>query len=158
MGMSEHNRWDFHCEHYVGHNHVPPLVDVYEQRCIICNPYTEEEADALVVPFKSDGSFGLPTEGELVISRLPSPECPQTRFPDGTHCGEYGWHAKGCPLWTKAETENCAHCKDRIQYGWPTAGEWAHTHGGRWCRDSRGFTATPLSHATPLYHGPGDVL
>jgi len=23
--------------------------------------------------------------------------CPQTRFPDGTHCGEYGWHGVGCP-------------------------------------------------------------
>jgi hypothetical protein len=24
--------------------------------------------------------------------------CPGTRFPDGTHCGEYGWHAKDCPM------------------------------------------------------------
>lgn len=24
-------------------------------------------------------------------------ECPKTRFPDGTRCGEYGWHGIGCP-------------------------------------------------------------
>jgi hypothetical protein len=23
--------------------------------------------------------------------------CPRTKFPDGTHCGEYGWHAINCP-------------------------------------------------------------
>jgi hypothetical protein len=23
--------------------------------------------------------------------------CPKTKFPDGTHCGEHGWHAKNCP-------------------------------------------------------------
>jgi hypothetical protein len=23
--------------------------------------------------------------------------CPGTKFPDGTHCGEYGWHASDCP-------------------------------------------------------------
>ena len=24
-------------------------------------------------------------------------DCPRTRFPDGTVCGEYGWHAPDCP-------------------------------------------------------------
>jgi hypothetical protein len=24
--------------------------------------------------------------------------CPGTTFPDGTHCGEYGWHAIDCPM------------------------------------------------------------
>jgi hypothetical protein len=27
-----------------------------------------------------------------------SSECPGTKFPDGTHCGEYGWHARDCPV------------------------------------------------------------
>jgi len=25
--------------------------------------------------------------------------CPETRFPDGTHCGEFDWHARDCPEW-----------------------------------------------------------
>ena len=30
-------------------------------------------------------------------------ECPQTMFPDGTHCGEHGWHASDCPARTSIE-------------------------------------------------------
>ena len=83
-------------------------------------------------------------------------ECPRTRFPDGTHCGEYGWHAMDCPA--RDEPEVCANCGARVQFGRPVTGEWAHAHGGRWCRDRNGFTATPLSVATPTYHGPEDIL
>jgi hypothetical protein len=27
--------------------------------------------------------------------------CPGTKFPDGTRCGEYGWHASDCPARTE---------------------------------------------------------
>lgn len=77
-------------------------------------------------------------------------------FPDGTRCGEYGWHASDCPSGIAPEV--CVHCKARVVFGWPVTGEWAHLHGDRWCHDYGGFTATPLQVATPTFHGPGDVL
>jgi hypothetical protein len=80
-------------------------------------------------------------------------ECPKTRFPDGTHCGEYGWHARDCP-----DRESCTYCGEQVVFDHPVKGEWAHTSGNRYCRDRRGFTATPLQVATPTYHGGSDVL
>jgi hypothetical protein len=31
------------------------------------------------------------------VAQNPGHSCPGTRFPDGTRCGEYGWHAPDCP-------------------------------------------------------------
>lgn len=44
-----HNVHDYHCEEYLGHNDVPKGVDIYEERCLICAPYSEEEADRLLM-------------------------------------------------------------------------------------------------------------
>jgi hypothetical protein len=52
----------------------------------------------------------------------------------------------------------CVHCKERIHYNSTIRNQWAHWHGDTWCHDARGFTATPLQRATPVYHESGDVL
>jgi hypothetical protein len=47
-----------------------------------------------------DGNWFVPLDagGEgFYCEREHAMDCPQTRFPDGTHCGEYGWHAPDCP-------------------------------------------------------------
>jgi hypothetical protein len=31
------------------------------------------------------------------LRKVREQQCPGTKFPDGTHCGEYGWHASDCP-------------------------------------------------------------
>lgn len=56
------------------------------------------------------------------------------------------------------KVETCVHCGEGLVFGVYTKDEWSHWHGGTWCRDSRGYTATPLQRATPTYHGPEDVL
>ena len=63
-----------------------------------------DEATGYTVPFRHsrfmpiDSAFtnalyealgGAPWEAKAT--------CTQTKFPDGTHCGEYGWHASNCP-------------------------------------------------------------
>jgi hypothetical protein len=44
---------------------------------------------------ETEKSVGM-TAAEIA-TRAARDVCPQTRFPDGTHCGEYGWHGIGCP-------------------------------------------------------------
>lgn len=44
----KHNVYDYHCEKYLGHNHVPRSVDIHEERCVACDPYTEAEADRIL--------------------------------------------------------------------------------------------------------------
>lgn len=48
MRNREHDTWDYQCTAYAGHNAVPAEVDIYERRCLVCNPYTDAEADALL--------------------------------------------------------------------------------------------------------------
>jgi hypothetical protein len=43
-------------------------------------------------------------------------------------------------------------------FGVFVVGEWSHVTGNSWCHDRNGFCATPLTRATPTYHGRGDVL
>lgn len=48
-------------------------------------------------------------------------------------------------------TSTCKNCGVRICYGYFVKGEWAHMHGGTWCREPNStFTRTPLSRAEPV--------
>jgi|KBSMisStaDraftv2_1062788.scaffolds.fasta_scaffold09487_6 hypothetical protein len=42
--------------------------------------------------------------------------CLGTRFPDGTHCGDYGWHAKDCPAYVA-----CRKCRYLREGKWDGA-------------------------------------
>lgn len=48
MLIRGHNVWDVQCVRYAGHNWVPEHVNIYDQRCVKCNPYTEAEADRIL--------------------------------------------------------------------------------------------------------------
>ena len=54
--------------------------------------------------------------------------------------------------------ERCRWCHERIYFELVITGQWSHGHGGTWCRDRHGFTATPLHRAQPIYHPEGGVL
>jgi hypothetical protein len=58
----------------------------------------------------------------------------------------------------REQREHCVHCGRAVAFGIVVADEWSHSNGNTWCQDAGGFTATPLRRATPLYHGPEDVL
>lgn len=34
---------------------------------------------------------------DKILDTVFFPECPKTKFPDGTRCGDYDFHAKNCP-------------------------------------------------------------
>lgn len=54
--------------------------------------------------------------------------------------------------------EFCVHCKRQVVFELVVMGEWSHTSGSTYCQTNGGFTATPLTVATPTFHGKEDVL
>lgn len=52
----------------------------------------------------------------------------------------------------------CVHCKMGVMFSVTIKDEWTHFHGGTYCLDNNGFTATPLRKATPVFHEEGSVL
>ncbi len=44
----------------------------------------------------------------------------------------------------------CRFCKEPIVFGVFIVGEWSHRHGGSYCQDAGGFTATPIRKAEPV--------
>ena len=57
------------------------------------------------------------------------------------------------------EPEVCTHCGVRLlPHGMVVKGEWSHVTGSTYCQTPNGYTATPLSRATPAYYPSGAVL
>jgi hypothetical protein len=59
-----HNTYDQDCKYYEGHNHVPATIDIHTERCVVCDPYTDREADA-ILGYESEPVPALQTFNEI---------------------------------------------------------------------------------------------
>lgn len=90
-------------------------------------------------------------------------ECPRSKFPDGTRCGDYGWHALNCPQERRGDgvdllrrAADVARESTGAHPVWTSLADWLEATAADIEHYQAGTTAPALRFARALLDG-GDL-